>query len=326
MKLLVVRFSSIGDIVLTTPLLRSLKDQLGGVELHFLTKRRFAGTIELNPDIDRLFTIDKSINECMEDLKRESYDHVIDLHNNIRTRSLALKLGVPVARFPKYNLKKWLYVRFKIDKLPNVHVIDRYFKTVEKLGVQNRGYAVSFPIGDEDMVDLKKHQLEEGKYVCIAVGARFATKQIPVESLVKVIDTLDSRVVLLGGKGDFDRSDEILRSVRNPQNVVNLSGKLSLRQSASVIKQCAKLLTGDTGMMHIASAYDVQIESVWGNTTPKLGMYPYRPKNPDSFFIHEVEGLDCRPCSKIGFAKCPKGHFKCMKDQNFEKIASRLKG
>jgi ADP-heptose:LPS heptosyltransferase len=325
-KVLVVRFSSIGDIVLTTPVLRSLKDQLSGVEVHFLTKRSFAGTLELNPDIDRLFTIDESINECLEDLKRQSYAHVIDLHNNIRTSTLALKLGVPVTRFPKYNVKKWLYVRFKIDKLPNVHIVDRYFKTVEKLGVQDRGYAVSFPLGDDDMVDLNEHQIEQGKYVCIAVGARFATKQIPVKSLVKIIDSMESRVVLLGGNGDVDRSTEVLRSVQHPEDVVDLTGRLSLRQSASVVQRCDKLLTGDTGLMHIASAFDVQIESVWGNTTPKLGMYPYRPKNADSFFIHEVEGLDCRPCSKIGFEKCPKGHFKCMNDQNLDKIVSRLKG
>ena len=116
LKILVVRFSSIGDVVLTTPVVRALKNQLDFPEIHFLTKKPFASILDGNTNVDRIITIEKSIDEVVDQLKLEKYDWVIDLHNNLRTASLKKKLRRPSKTFNKLNIRKWLLVKFKIDK------------------------------------------------------------------------------------------------------------------------------------------------------------------------------------------------------------------
>jgi len=103
--------------------------------------------------------------------------------------------------------------------------------------------------------------------------------------------------------------------------VKNGCGDFTLQQSASIVKQANALLTNDTGLMHIASCFEIPVISIWGNTVPSLGMYPYFPKKPTYYSIHEVKNLSCRPCSKIGYATCPKGHFRCMLEQDSMEIA-----
>jgi ADP-heptose:LPS heptosyltransferase len=119
---------------------------------------------------------------------------------------------------------------------------------------------------------------------------------------------------------DNETAEKIIKALPN-QQIVNACGKFSLQQSASIVKQAAVLLTHDTGLMHIASAFQIPIVSVWGNTVPALGMYPYYPQNEKGFSIHEVSNLKCRPCSKIGFKTCPKKHFNCMNLQDAKAIA-----
>lgn len=323
-KVLIVRFSSIGDIVLTSPVVRAMKNQFPDWELHYLTKNKFSSLVELNPHISKLHTIDKSIDEVMIALKAEGYDHILDLHHNIRTASLISKLGVPSSTFRKLNAKKWLLVNFKIDRLPKVHIVDRYFEAAERLGVHNDMRAGDFYIGDSNHVDVQANfGLIPNQYIAIAIGAQFNTKRMPAELLVKIITGVDKKVILLGGPTDGELAEEVVKS--SESNVINAVGKLSIQESASVIKQSSKLLTNDTGMMHIGACLETDIVSVWGNTVPELGMYPYYPGQEDKYSIHEVKELGCRPCSKIGYAKCPKGHFKCMLDQDISTILADLK-
>ena len=323
MKILVVRFSSIGDIVLTTPVLRALKKQLENCEIHFLTKSSFRSVIEHNEYVDKVITIDASVKEVTTDLKAEKYDWVIDLHNNIRTRSLTFRLRRPSKKFPKLHWKKWKLVKFKRDEMPNIHVVDRYFQAVVHLGVNPDNQPCDFPIPANESIDLNGYNLDGKRFCAVVIGAKFKTKRLPVEKLIEIISGIELPVILIGGPDDRLLADEIIAALSRTE-VYNSCGKHSILGSASLIKQSARVLTNDTGMMHIASSYDIPIVSVWGNTVTSLGMYPYRPENKSSFSIHEVEGLNCRPCSKIGYASCPKGHFDCMLKQNTKEIVKDL--
>jgi ADP-heptose:LPS heptosyltransferase len=317
MKVLVVRFSSIGDIVLTTPVVRCLKQQLPNVEIHYLTKQKFRAILTENPYINTLHTIEKSIDEITPKLKSIGFDVVIDLHNNLRTRSLTWKLGITTYRFPKLNIKKWLYVRFKINQLPDIHIVDRYFEAVKSLSVQNDMLPCDYYIAPKDIVDLKQTlNLEPNNYIAFAIGAQFATKRLPNHKIKEICSKISFPIVLLGGPEDFKNGEEIRAKL---PHVINTCGTFSLNQSASIVQQAKTMITHDTGLMHIASAFEKQIVSIWGNTTPSIGMYPYMPRKKD-FSIHEVPNLNCRPCSKIGFKTCPKKHFKCMENQDVESI------
>lgn len=320
MKILVVRFSSIGDIVLTSSVVRAIKQQLPNTELHFLTKVQFSAIVADNPHVDRVFTMNKSIDEVVGDLKKENYDWVIDLHNNIRTTSLKRKLGVKSTTFNKLNIRKFFLVKFKLNRMPKMHVVERYFHAVKPLGVKNDELPGDYFIPETDKVDtLTELAMNPYEYISLAIGAQFKTKQMPVNLLVEIADASTKPVVIVGGMMDKNVALEVLAKTTN-KHIINTCGEYNLNQSASIVAQSHKLVTNDTGMMHIAACFGIQIVSVWGNTTLDLGMYPYYPNQPEKFSIHQVEGLSCRPCSKIGFQECPKKHFKCMNDQNVEEI------
>jgi len=304
LKILVVRFSSIGDIVLTTPVVRMLKTQLN-TEVHFLTKAPFVSLFKNNPYVDSVFQIDKSINEVISDLKKENYDYVIDLHSNLRTQILKLKLGVIAKGFNKLNWEKFLLTNFKTNILPDVHIVDRYLDTVKFLGITNDNKGLDFFLSDADKVDLNEFPND---YVAFVIGGQHATKILPTAKIISICKKLNKAVLLIGGPDDKARGDEISKA----SGAINTCGDHSLLQSAFLIKNSAYVISHDTGMMHIAAAFKKKIYSVWGNTIPEFGMYPYL-SDKNSKMI-EVQDLSCRPCSKIGYAKCPKGHFKCMQE------------
>jgi ADP-heptose:LPS heptosyltransferase len=321
MKILIVRFSSIGDIVLTTPVIRCLKQQVPGVELHYLTKSAYVSLIKENPYIDKIHSIDKSIDEVMTSLKEEKYDQIIDLHHNLRTKSLKRKLGVPTYAFPKENINKWILVNFKIDKMPDVHIVDRYMQTVDHLNVKNDLKGIDYFIPKKDLVDLTEHNIPHS-FFCMAIGGQFATKKMPKEKMLELIDKIDTPIVIIGGKEDVAEAEYLTE--QSNRSIINLAGQLNLNQSASVLEQSSLLITHDTGMMHIASAFNKPTISIWGNTVPQLGMYSYQPSTPENVVIIEKEGLKCRPCSKIGYQKCPKKHFSCM-DHDTSDIVEKIK-
>ncbi len=320
MKILVVRFSSIGDIVLTSPIVRCLKQQIPNATIHFLTKKPFRALVDNNPYIDQVYAIDKSIDECLPRLKNEKYDFVVDVHNNMRTFGLKNKLRVPAAAFPKLHIEKWLLVNFKKEMNDKRHIVDRYFEAVKSLKVVNDSLPCDFFISQADEVAVLQYDLKPNQYIAFAIGAQFATKRMPVEKMKEILSQIQLPVVLLGGPTD----QEVGKELSQFSNVIDLTGKLTIGQSASVVKQAGVLLTHDTGLMHIASAFQIPIVSVWGNTVPAFGMYPYYPSDSSKFSIHEVKGLPCRPCSKIGFQACPKRHFNCMNQQNVSVIVQDL--
>ena len=320
MKVLVLRFSSIGDIVLTTPVVRCLKTQTGA-EIHYLTKEIYRPLLEPNPYIDRVFSFSEGAGEVIKALRDEKYDCVVDLHKNLRSLRIKLGLGQPSRSYDKLNFEKWLVVNTGIDLLPDMHVVQRYMEAVQPLGVVYDGLGLDYFIPPEEEVRISDFSplLSEGKYIAFALGATHATKRLPVAKSAEICRKLDQPVVLLGGKAEEDAS----RTIVGP-NVVNLCGRLSLHQSASVVRQASVVLTHDTGLMHIAAAFRKPIVSVWGNTVPRFGMFPFYPTGIDLNTSVEVNGLKCRPCSKIGFDRCPRGHFRCMNDIGIAQIVSAL--
>lgn len=331
MKILILRFSSIGDIVLTTPVIRNIKEQVKDCELHYCTKKAYEGIVNDNPYIDKVICLNGGLNSLVHRLKAEKYDLIIDLHNNLRTSIIKLRLGVNSKAFDKLNKEKWLMTAFKINRLPSRHIVDRYMDVTKILGVVNDEKGLDYFIPDKDEVEMKwlPDAYQQG-FVGVVVGAQLATKRLPYERLVELCDKINKPIVLIGGKEDaaigekvslfFKRDpdaqemERVLDEELNKKAIVfNGCGKFNLNQSADLIRKSSVIFTHDTGMMHIAAAFKKQVYSIWGNTIPEFGMYPYQTK----FVIFENKNLSCRPCSKIGFDKCPKGHFKCMQEVKF---------
>jgi len=319
MKILILRFSSIGDIVLTTPIVRCVKKQIPQAEIHFLCKPPFANLLGTSPYIQKIHLFDKDNSHFWKELQNEKFDYIIDLQNNHRSRKLCRKLKLPHAHFPKLNIRKWLFVNLRINILPNIHVVDRYFAATKILpvSVKNDGQGLDFFFNDTDYEKINACNLPQD-FVAIAMGSKHKTKQLPLSILVEICKKIDKNIVLLGGENDVEMAEYLCSQLG--KNVINLCGKLTLRESASCIDLSKVLLTGDTGLMHIAAARNKLIVSVWGNTVPAFGMYPYMPLHPNRYHIIENTDLRCRPCSKLGFESCPKGHFKCMNDVDVRQI------
>ncbi len=316
-RFLVIRFSSIGDIVLTTPVVRCLKQQVENAEVHFLTKPANVGIVEPNPYVDEVHTLKETYAETIDELREIPFDYVIDLQKNMRSKRIINKLKILDFSFPKLNLQKWLMTSFlKINKLPDIHIVDRYLTATRLFDVHNDGKGLDYFILPTDEVNTKEaFGLEAGTYVAYAIGGQHATKRMPKELISQICSKLDSFVVLLGGNSDLETAEYICAE---NENCINLCGVFSLSQSASVVRQAKYVITHDTGLMHIAAAFKKEIVSIWGNTIPQFGMTPYMAGEKSRIF--EVDGLKCRPCSKLGYEKCPRKHFRCMNDQNIEQI------
>lgn len=313
-KFLILRFSSIGDIVLTTPVVRCLKQQLPGAEVHFCTKGSFRGLVENNPHIDRSYFLDDSLNDLIRQLRAEKYDYIIDLHHNLRTAIIKLRLGVRSYSFNKLNSQKWLLTRWKINAMPPIHIVDRYMETLRSLGIINdeRGLDYFIPYRDEVELEWLPATHRPG-YVAFAIGGQHYTKKLPLPRMIELCLRIDYPIVLLGGKEDAVTAEAIEQALGS-RLIYNACGKYNLNQSASLLQQSRVVFSHDTGLMHIAAALKKKVYSIWGNTTPLFGMYPY--KTP--YVVLENNGLSCRPCSKIGYDRCPLGHFKCMNDLTFD--------
>jgi ADP-heptose:LPS heptosyltransferase len=316
-KILIIRFSSIGDIVLTTPVVRCLKQQIPNAEVHFLTKHSFVTLVENNPYISKIYSIKNKVTEIGSTLKKEKYDVVIDLHHNLRSARAKRMLRAKTFSFNKLNIEKWLLVNFKINTLPKVHIVDRYFDAIKALGVVNDGAGLNYYIPEQDRVDVSAtFNLNTNQFHALVVGGSYYTKRIPINKLQEICTLSDKPLIVLGGKEDTAIGLQLEKEFAG--KVFSACGKYNINQSAFITQQADKVITSDTGLMHIASVFKKDIISLWGNTVPEFGMYPYLPGKHSK--ILEVKGLSCRPCSKLGYSKCPKGHFKCIQDINAKEI------
>jgi len=283
------------------------------VEIHFLTKNNFREVLQHNPYLSKIHVIEKNISEIIELLKQEKFDYIIDLHHNLRSFGVKRQLKVKAFTIDKLNIEKWLLVNLKLNFLPKIHIVERYLKTVEKLGIKNDQKGLDYFIAEEEKISLSSLPSTHNKsFIAFVIGAKHFTKQLPAEKIISICKKINQPIILLGGKADVEKANLIEKACGNI--IFNACGKYSISQSASLIQQANAVITHDTGLMHIAAAFRKKIFSVWGNTVPAFGMFPYLPAKGSK--IVEVKNLSCRPCSKIGYEKCPKKHFKCMKEIN----------
>lgn len=316
-KILVIRFSSMGDIIYTSPVVRCLKKQLKNVEIHYLTKSNFKYLLDKNPYIDRLHLLKPKLADTIQELKAEQFDYVIDLHNSLRSLLVRLQLGVKSSTYQKERIKKWLAIKWKINKIKPDHLVDRYLKTVAFLGIVNDHQPIDYflPKKTNPIENILPNHYPK-PYVAFIIGATHFTKRMPNHKVVNTIRKIKYPVVLLGG-ADVTQNAAIIVAEMN-HKVINLTGQINLNDSVTVVKNATFVIGFDTGLTHIAEAFNKKLVTIWGSTVPELlGVQPYLV---DEHYEASVN-LNCRPCSKFGLAKCPKGHFKCMNDISEEKIA-----
>ena len=309
MKILVIRFSSMGDIIYTTPVVRCLKKQLPEAEVHFITKPAFKYIYDNNPYVEKLLLLKPRLSDTIEEIKAEQYDYIIDLHNNLRTAIIKLRTGIKSSSYKKQTIRKWLSLKFNLNLVSQVHLVDRYLKTVQFLNVKNDDKPIDYYIKANYQLDKLLPVSHQEKYVAFVIGATHFTKRMPNEKIVSICREINLPVVLLGGNDVKANGDIIATALGN--KVYNACGITSLDESVFLVSKADKLIGFDTGLTHIAEAFNVPIVSVWGGTAPELlGVYPYKVKT----VLQAAIELPCRPCSKFGLPACPLGHFKCMND------------
>ncbi len=293
---------------------------MAAAEIHILVKPGFSAVLNANPHISKIWVWEKGI---LPQLKLEQFDRIIDLHHNLRSLRVKTALGKPSSSFPKLNIEKFMLVRLGINRLPNIHVVDRYFEAVQCLGISNDGKGLAFftTPTEEHILDQLPADFESG-YTVIVCGALQGTKRIPYDKLLAYSQAINGRIILLGGASESEVGAKIEAEIGT--RAVSFCGKTSIGESAVLLKHANAVLTPDTGMMHIAAAFNKPIAVVWGNTVPALGMGPYLPGHDELIYHAEVPNLSCRPCSKIGFPQCPKGHFSCMNQQDSASLTAWL--
>ncbi len=310
MKILVIRFSAIGDILLTFPVVEALQHKYPSAEIHFLTKPSNKAVVELLSSKVHPRFLQESLVQTAKQLRVERYDLVIDLHNNLRTFLLqVLLMKGSWKRFRKLNFQKWLFTALKWNALPKVHVVDRYAQTA-LVNPTNVTLAVCDTINGMELLP--------SKYVAWVLGATFSTKQFPLSKLIETIERLDMPIVLLGGEKENPLASSLQAHF---PSLISLVGKTILAEAASVLSKANVVVTNDTGLMHLAAFYEKPMVCIWGNTVPAFGMYPYQSA---PVFHAQVSDLSCRPCSKIGHNTCPKGHFDCMLKQQTVEISEQI--
>ena len=324
-RILIVRFSSIGDIVLTFPVVAAVKSLYPNCKIDYVTKKSFKVLLEGCPAIDHVFLLQDSLQTLRREINFAQYDAILDLHNNIRSRMLLRFHLNKVFRFPKNNFEKWLLTTLKIFPKQRKHVVERYLSTLSgleskwKIDTANNPYTI--PSSAQFDIQARFHFAPK-TYVSIAIGAQFATKRLPTDMLIDLVKKINGPVLLLGGEEDVASSKAILDACQG-QNLISAVGVTNIHESAWLVKNTRALVTHDTGLMHIGASFDVPLHVIWGNTIRDFGMYPYRLEQ-EEVFHYEVADLSCRPCSKIGYQSCPKGHFSCMRKQELSEIAEAL--
>lgn len=316
-KILIIRLSAIGDIVLTSPVIRSLRHGLPEAEIHFLTKAAFTPLLQHNPHIERVIAFHGNIGETVQLLKSEGYDLVLDLHRNLRSRLIKARLRVPSITYSKDRLAVWKYVRWRIGQLPRAHAVDRYARVLKPLGCRLDGQGLEFFLPEEarTLAAQVVGRHFPARPIAVVLGGTHFTKRWPREYFPELLNRLGQPVLLLGGKAEVEDAAWIEAQLKVPS--LNAVAQYDLLLSAALMEQSAWVLTHDTGLMHIAVALGLKTVSIWGNTVPELGFAPYKAV---SSLVIENKELECRPCTKLGYDKCPKGHFRCMKDLTPERV------
>jgi ADP-heptose:LPS heptosyltransferase len=327
MKLLIIRFSSIGDIVLTSPAIRCLKQQIPGAEVHFLTKEKFKAVSIANPYIDQFHYFDKNIRQTIRDIRSEQFDCIIDLHKNWRTLRIYLETDITTKwlSYRKLSIQKFLLTRLGINSMPGIHISQRCLNALRPLGVKDDGKGLDYFIPKAEEIEITELPLSHQMgYIAVVIGGSYYTKKLPVYKLQELCRQINHPVVLLGGKEDVEEGASI--AAVDPVKIYNACGKFSLNESADMVRKARFVISHDTGLQYIACAFQKPVLAVWGGTSPGLDVEPYygsgSPQRHTNFI---VPGLPCQPCSNFGTRTCPKKHFKCMHLQDIPAMTEKVK-
>lgn len=304
-RVLVIRLSSLGDILLTTPVIRALKSTYPSLTIDYLVSREYKTVIEYNPNISGIYEYDKSgsNNELINELKSNKYDKVIDLHNNLRSRIVSFKLGVSSLRYKKPSLKKYMLVNFKWNMLDaDVSIPERYAESVPGLELDDLGAEFYLP-GDEPIIP-------DNRLIGFCPGSKHFTKMWPADyyaELGNMFVAAGYRVVLIGGRDDMQICSKLEKQIKGSINKCNDN---ELFRTANEIKRCRIVVCNDSGLMHLAAAVRIPVTVLFGSTVKEFGFFPYKSKS----LVLENDSLQCRPCTHIGRSNCPEQHFECMKE------------
>ena len=322
-RILIIRLSSLGDILLTTPLVRSLKNQYKSIETDFLLRKEYEDVYKYNPHISNLFLFEnQNSNKIIQQLHTRNYDLIIDLQNNFRSRRVIRKLRKPSLKFHKRTLEKFLLVNFKINRmkeLPQIPV--RYSEVIPGFALDEKGLEIFLPENIPPKINKNEN------YIGLCPGSKHFTKKYPVNYFIELGNSLSRegfKIALLGGKDDKELCTQISNAIKDS---IDLSNDNLLLHTAAEIKNCKAAVCNDSGLLHLACAVNVPVIMLMGSTVREFGFTPYRNKN----LILENNSLSCRPCSHIGRNNCPKKHFKCLLElrpnyvlENIKKFTSSL--
>ena len=339
-KTLILRLSSIGDIILSSPLLRVFRKSVGNsARVDFVVRKEYAELVQFSHHLSIVHEYDvnsgyKGLQELGKLLRAEQYDLVIDIHDSIRTKYLrSVCKAKNVLVMDKRKLERWLMVNLKRNAYTDdLSVADRYIETVEELGVKNDGKGLEIFIPDSTlfeisgkMAKLRLNQFE--KVIGICPGSKHFTKRWQKEKFAEVAVRaaleFKGKVLLFGGKEESEDCTFVAEEVRRrvgEQSVSNFAGEFTLLETAAAMEFCDVVVTNDSGLMHLAAAKQRKVVSVFGSTVKEFGFAPYGTEA----VVIENNTLDCRPCTHIGRKECPKGHFKCMVDVSAEEVLTAV--
>lgn len=306
--------------MLCSPVLRALRRHYPSAEIWFLSKKKFKSILEFNPHLNGSIYLDDSLAEVGKKIRKEQFDLIIDLHLSLRSRWISMTSGKPVLSYKKENLAKWLLIRLGINCMSGRHVVQRYLDALKPIGILPDEQGLEFFPCDceEPLAEELPEFISEQKFALLSIGGTYQTKKMPASKWADLCSLLPCPIVLAGGSEDLPLSEEIRAFLPNAGKLIfNACGKFSLGGTAHLIRRSALVISHDTGLMHIAAAFQKPVICIWGNTVPAFGFEPYRVRH----FNLEVSNLNCRPCSRTGFSECPKGHFRCMMEQNLHQPA-----
>jgi lipopolysaccharide heptosyltransferase II len=323
-KILIIRLSSLGDIILTTPLLKLAAELFPDAEIDYLTKKAFAGILENNPNISKIIQADdeidfSSLRELKKKLRLNSYDLVLDAHNSLRSFYLRQFLAGHKLIFRKYSFRKFLLVKFKFNMMRDLPPVSkRYCNMLSGIAGGNNNNPLKLELtGSEEASNSALRILQNNgindltKLVVVVPSATHYTKTYPPESYIQVINGLikEGYNVVLTGKGK-DKANINVITMGSNGAVIDLCDKLNLLELTEVMRMSTLVIGGDTGPMHIAEALNKPLIMLAGSSVREFGFYPQNEKA----VVLENNSLKCRPCSHIGRSECPLRHFKCMKE------------
>jgi len=324
-KILIIRLSSIGDIVLSSALIRVLRKKFTNAKIDFIVKKEFSELLKFNPYLTNVIEFDaskgfKELLRLKKQILKERYDLIIDIHNNLRSIFLRTFSGAKVVKINKRIFKRFLLVKFKINLYKNaIPVAERYIEPVLQFSIKNDNQGVELFVPD-DVIESAKIKIafsNSNLYIAFSPSAKHETKRWLAERFAELGDKLaekfNAKIILLGGIEDIERCAKVEKMMKHTP--INLCGKTSLLESSAILSLCKLLVTNDSGLMHIGSAMKTKIVAIFGSTVKEFGFFPY---GTESIVIEKP--VKCRPCSHIGRDKCPKGHFKCMRDIEVEEV------